>query len=209
MLTRRHKQVLQAGLLSLALFVPALSPPLSIPVQAAQRKALAPANAQFNGQVTTLAQDKNSQPATFSLQLKARSVEIRVAPRATRFFARSAEAEVEGLQVGDYAIVVAHRVRKAWVARTIYFDVRPIYALNQITVTGAILKVDPVAKRFVLKTRNRQYRWILVTRRTKFRVDGQLVTLPPLLSKGQTVQVLMHRVGANWPAFEVNLKTTP
>lgn len=160
----------------------------------------------FNGQVLSV-DGAGHNPTGFSLQLPGRTVDLRVAPKAV-FKAMSAEAEVEGFQIGDYAVVDARRVDKAWVAATIEFDVQPIRpGPRQTMVSGAIQRVSVTGLRFLLKLDTGDMHWISITRKTRFKVDGQLSTLPPLLQKGQSVDVLVSQAPRGWIALEIDLKS--
>src|SRR5690348_10644658 len=96
------------GLIGALLLVPALLAAVAPPGAQAQH-ALGPqgvpqtlAGPRLMGQVSALS-GPVSNPDGFTLDTGNRSVDVRIAPKAT-FTARSAEAEVEGLQVGDYVV---------------------------------------------------------------------------------------------------------
>ncbi|MBV9281113.1 MAG: hypothetical protein JOZ41_13610 [Chloroflexi bacterium] len=161
-------------------------------------------------------------PTGFSLLLASgRLVPFVTAPNAT-FSGKSAEAAVEGLQRGDYAIVqarnvsvvVAHRLRKHWVAYHVDFDVQPITPTPApkpaaATITGTVTRVTVDGRRFAVQDQATLKVWtITIDARTVFRVDGQLMPGPPVLSKGDSVVVRARKAGSVWVATEVNLRTT-
>jgi len=165
-----------------------------------------PPPARFVGQVTAVTGSPGS-PRGFTLQTKARSIDMRISPTAI-VNPRSAEAEVEGFTVGDYATVLAVHVNRAWVAERIDFDVRPVPSAPQTkTVTGTVTRVTVNGKRFLLLLDTGGTRWIAVNDKTQFRVDNQLVFNPPMLAKGAQVVVTVRVTPTGWVAVEVNLKT--
>jgi hypothetical protein len=125
----------------------------------------------------------------------------------TKFHAGSAEAEVEGFQAGDYAVVTARHVNRTWVASSIDFDVQPITVMQVQNVTGTIVRVSPNGKRFLMLLDTGTMRWVTVTRKTKFHMDGQLVDPPPPLLKGDMVQVGMEHTGRLWVALDITIRT--
>jgi hypothetical protein len=161
-------------------------------------------------------------PTGFSLLLASgRLVPFVTAPNAT-LSGKSAEAAVEGLQRGDYAIVqarnvsvvVAHRVRKHWVAYHVDFDVQPITPTPvpkpvMATITGTVTRVTVDGKRFAVQDQATLKVWMItIDARTAFRVDGQPMPGPPVLSKGDPVVVRARKTGGVWVATEVNLRTS-
>lgn len=173
-----------------------------------------PLVARFNGRVTALTGPPDS-PSGLTLQLRDRTVDVRIGSGvdcayALNCTARSAEAEVEGLQVGDYALVSARRINRTWVAFHIDFDVQPIDMRPPPIVTGTIVKVTPNGLRFQLRvvTGGVGLHWVTIGPKTIFRVDGQLTDMPPTLSKGDAVRVTIRVTDRGWAAIEVDLRTT-
>jgi hypothetical protein len=119
------------------------------------------------------------------------------------FRARSAEAEVENLVVGDYAVVGARKVRGSWTAYRISFDVRPM--VSGTLVTGTILKVGRNGKQLQLRLDTGQMQSITISPRTRFRINGQPTDALVDLSKGDVVQILMRSTDRGWVAMEINL----
>lgn len=173
---------------------------------AAHAQQAPPDQQRFVGQVVRLFPSV-SNPAGFTLQLRERTVDLTITA-GTKFHAGSAEAEVEGFQVGDYAVVLARHVNRAWVAASIDFDVQPIAVLQVQTATGTIARVSPNGKRFLMLLDAGTSRWVTVTRKTKFHMDGQLLDPPPPLVKGDDVQVAMEHSGRLWTALDITIRTT-
>jgi hypothetical protein len=159
----------------------------------------------FVGQVIRLFPSANN-PAGFTLQLRNRTIDLMITA-GTKFHAGSAEAEVEGFQAGDYAVVTARHVNRTWVASSIDFDVQPITVMQVQNVTGTIVRVSPNGKRFLMLLDTGTMRWVTVTRKTKFHMDGQLVDPPPPLLKGDMVQVGMEHTGRLWVALDITIRT--
>jgi hypothetical protein len=162
----------------------------------------------FAGQVIVL-NGLPEDPTGFTLQVEdGRLIDFLIAPTA-KFTPRSAQAQVERLQQGDYALIYARRISQNWVANRIVFDVAPFPGINRFTLTGAIVRVSKDNKRFALQLDTGDIHWITITRQTKFRdVNSQLMPSPPLLVKQTTVQVLVHRTGNIWLALEIDLKSS-
>jgi len=121
---------------------------------------------------------------------------------------RSAEAEVEGFQSGDYAIVMARHVNRGWVANRVEYDVQPIAGVVQVTLTGTVQRVSANGKLFSMQVDSGSVRWVVINARTKYRVDGQLLDGPPVLMRGDMVTVIMRRVVRTWVALSVNVRTS-
>lgn len=160
--------------------------------------------ARFVGLVTSVLPANN--PRSITLQLRARSVDFRISPAAV-LVPNSAEAEVEGLQVGDYAVVQARHMNRGWTAFHIEYDVQPIVQ-GKVTVSGTITRITVNDRRFVLKLATGETRLVLVTANTAFRIDGVIIDTPPELSLGDMVQVTMRTTSRGWVAMDVNLKTS-
>lgn len=148
-------------------------------------------------------------PTAFTLQYKDRFVAMHTPAKTTTFQAKSAEAEVEGLLPGDYAVVLARHLKKGWTAFVVTFDVRPFAGLrNQLLLTGTILRVAPTGRQFSLRLDSGGTRAIKVLLRTKFFLDGQPIDPPPGLAKGTYVQVVLRKSDTGWFAFLINVRTT-
>jgi hypothetical protein len=159
----------------------------------------------FYGQVTNIVGPADA-PTGFTLLLNNRLVDFRVAPHAT-FKPLSAEAEVEGFQPNDYAAVGARRINHAWVALGIQFDVQPFRGV--VTITGVIARVTPNGLRFDLQLDNGTSRWVTITPKTTFQIDGRLQAVPPLLQKGEMASVRMRPSPRGWLALQIDLKSNP
>ena len=175
------------------------------PVGAHESAVTQRAPVRFNGQVIRVVGPVEN-PTGFRLQLPARVVDFEISPTAT-FTAESAEANVEGFVKGDYALVFANRVRRAWIATRILFDVDPIGGPVQVRVTGTITRVTPNQKRFVLKLDSGELRLVTVVPKTTFLMNDQPVTAPPVLAKDDLVTVVMRRTPRGWFAVSVDLLT--
>jgi hypothetical protein len=163
--------------------------------------------ARFNGQITNIVGPPDN-PAGFALLVRNRVIEIRLTP-TTALTPMSAEASLAGLQVNDYAVVFARRFHKLWIASRVQFDVQPIVqGPTPVTVNGIVLRLATNPKRFQIRTDGGDVRWIFVTAKTTFRIDGQLQVGQPTLSKGDQVSVSARLISHRWVAVEVNLKST-
>lgn len=160
----------------------------------------------FYGQVTSASLVKGV-PSAFTLITRNGPVDFRLPPRAN-LVSRSAEAEVEGFQSGDYAIVMARRVNRGWVANRVEYDVQPITVAVQVTLTGTVQRVSANGKLFSMQLDSGPLRWVVINARTKYRLDGQLLDGPPVLMRGDAVTVIMRRVIRTWVALSVNVRTS-
>lgn len=160
----------------------------------------------FYGQVTSASLVKGV-PSAFTLMTRNGPVDFRLPPRA-KLVSRSAEAEVEGFQSGDYAIVMARRVNRGWVANRVEFDVQPITVAIQVTLTGTVQRVSANGKLFSMLLDSGPLRRVVINARTKYRMDGQLLDGPPALMRGDVVTVIMRRVVRTWVALSVNVRTS-
>jgi hypothetical protein len=159
----------------------------------------------FYGQVIAMAGAVDA-PTGFSLLLKNRLIDFRIAAHVT-LKPHSAEAEVEGFQTNDYAAVGAKRINRVWVAFAIEFDVQSFR--DTPTLSGVIVRVTPNGRRLIMQLGNGTSRWVTIVPRTIFRIDGKLQALPPLLQKGELVDVKMRLTGNVWVALEIDLTLNP
>jgi hypothetical protein len=173
-----------------------------VPVHAQQAP---PPPQRFVGQVVRLYPSVDN-PTGFTLQLRNRTLDMTITSN-TKFHADSAEAEVEGFQAGDYAVVLARRVNRAWVSLSIDFDVQPISVPQMQTVSGTILRVALNGKRFLILLDAGPTRWVTVTKKTRFHMDGQILDPPPPLLRGDMVQVAMERSNRLWIALDITIRT--
>lgn len=172
-------------------------------------RQIQPALARFYGEVTSVvapAGNPTGFTLTWPIRNGHRSLDFHLAPNPT-FRAMSAEAEVEGFQVGDWASVLARRVRRMWTAYQVQFDVQPF---DQVKFSGTITRVAPNGKRIALRVDTTgEVKVLAINAKTKFKMDGQIITIPPVLSKGDRVQVLARKLkGGGLLALEIDLKTT-
>lgn len=209
---RSPSPLLRAIILGVALSLQVLGTGRAFALQHPTPSNAAPASTRFVGQVTSVIATSDGSVVGFTLQLKAHSIDFLVAPHP-KIKARSAEAAVEGLQKNDYAMVLARRSDYMWIARVIEFDVQqfrvgtPPKVPPSVTVTGPIQRVFQNGKRFAMTLPNLSTRWVTITSQTRFRLDGQPVAGPEVLTKGDLVQVVMRLTSRGWVALDVNLKT--
>lgn len=150
-------------------------------------------------------QGPSGNPNVFSLQLGDLSMQMHIVPRTT-FVPRSAEAEVEGLTTGDYALVVARRIRRQWVAMRVAFDVRPFPPFRLLK--GTVFTVNPNGKSFTLRLNSGRNVFLRLNPHLRVQQGGQTLVTPPLLSRGMLVQALALRRGA-WVVFNLTIPGAP
>lgn len=156
------------------------------------------------GKVTAL-NTQNGNPTGFVLRtVDDEIVSMRIAPRAT-FTARSAEAEVEGLHVGDYAIVRARNLRSGWVALHIAFDVQPIRIPNPAPIIARVVRETPNNRFLVVRLSSGVTRWVMLDAGTRFRVDGIPAAVAPAFVRGELVHLILRQRPHGWTAVEVDL----
>lgn len=161
----------------------------------------------FDGQIISLLGPAAS-PTGIVLQLSAtRTLTVRLTPR-TIVKARSAEAQVEGLLVGDFAVVFATKPVADWNARRVTFDVDPFGPIRYFTITGTVVRLNRAGTRVQLTITGGTKRWIILTPFTHYAIDGipSDTGLTPVRSN--VLQVDVHSVPRGWVALLVNLKTT-
>jgi hypothetical protein len=182
---------------------------LAVAVPAQARHAIGPRQvkagrvAMFPGQIMNLTGPASS-PTGFTLQTAQRSIDFRIAPRRTRFTARSAEALVDGFSVDDFATVSATRVNGEWVANHVVYDVVPWGPIRLFTVSGTVLRLDRIDNRFLVKLSTGDTHWIVTNKGTKYLIDGQPSAGPVALTREEAVQVQVHRNQAGrWIALTI------
>ena len=162
---------------------------------------------QLCGQITALV-GRADNPTGFTLQLKDRSIDIKIAPRTTNIMARSAEAQVDGLAQYDFAVVLATRSSGDWVANRVLYDVVPFGPIRQFTVSGKVLSADKRGRGFTLKLVSGDTHWIRITKNTEYTLDGQAVVSAPSLVRDTAVDVQLRRsMEEQWVAVSINVKT--
>jgi hypothetical protein len=157
----------------------------------------------FVGQVTALL-PANGSPNTFVLLQPNISVAISINPQ-TQLTGSSAEANVEGLARDDYAVVNAKHVQGRWIATKITYDVDPILPLR--VISGTVVKLTPDGRRVNVKLDTGGSRWITIGRLARYRLDGRAVDPPPILLKGELVQLVINRAAVPWLALEVDARS--
>lgn len=157
----------------------------------------------FIGQVVSIDTPGGS-PTRFTLQTPTRTIFLRIAPRAT-FTARSAEAEVEGLSVLDYAIVWARHTPRGWLATRIAFDVRPIHIPPQVTLVARVVRETLDGQHLIVRLNSGAVRWVIIDAQTRFRVDGTPAAASLTFARGQFVRLVLRRTPRGWIALQINL----
>lgn len=143
-------------------------------------------------------------PIRFTLQTSNRVVTIKIAPRAT-FTALSAEAEVEGLRVGDYAVVRVRHPGHVWIGLHIAFDVRPIPVPNRANWIASVVRETPNDRFLVVQLPSGVTRWVMLDPHTKFRAYGALTSSPPVFDRQELVRIHARRTPHGWIALEIDL----
>jgi hypothetical protein len=165
--------------------------------------------ATFLGVITDVAPqgpNSNGDPMGFRLELGLNAEDIKLIG-STVITGKSAEAVVEGVSPGDYALVRAKRYRGVWYATRVVFDVQPVAPLRLFS--GTIVRMSTDGKRIVLKLDGTKA--IVVTRlilKTRFHVDGHPVDIPPTLALLEPLQALCQRINGTWLVFDVYTKST-
>ncbi|HLJ68459.1 MAG TPA: hypothetical protein VKX16_13975 [Chloroflexota bacterium] len=145
-------------------------------------------------------------PTGLTLQLGTLTFPVRISPRAT-ITAKSAEAEVEGLLPGDYAVIHDHRIRGQWVAFHIAYDVVPMPPLR--VLTGSVLRLTPNGRVLYLKPdTGRGVLPVHLLQQTRFLQDGKpVLQLPVVFTRGESLEIVARRTLGFWYAFDVNIKS--
>jgi hypothetical protein len=144
-------------------------------------------------------------PTGIVLALGTDTEDIRLGPKYTAQ-PQSAEAEVEGIAVGDYAMVTAKAGKANMVAQRVQFDVHPFGRLKALS--GTITWTSPNDRRFRLRaTDTGVIRTLDVVHATRFEMDGKPLAAPISIGKDQTVQVLMVKGPIDSFAAEINIRT--
>jgi len=159
--------------------------------------------ARFVGQVTALL-PANGSPTAFVLLQPNVSVTISINPQ-TQLTGSSAEANVEGLARDDYAVVNAKHVQGRWIAIKIMYDVDPILPLR--SVSGSVLRLTLDGRHVDVRLDTGGSRWITIGRLARYRLDGRVIDPPPILLKGEPVQLVINRAAVPWLALELDVRS--
>lgn len=200
-LSRSTLRILLAVLVALLGLAVSLSPAGAMHVVPQQTH---PPLVHFSGQVTAIS-GPAANPTRFTLQTNDRAIDFQIVMR-TNIVARSAEAQIEGLSLDDFAMVTAARPNGSWTAYRIVYDVQPWGPIRQFTVTGTVQRVDKRGRGFQLRMSGGTTHWIVVNQQSKFAVAGIPVDTPPTLIRDSVVEVLVRRAGLNWVALTVNVR---
>lgn len=162
----------------------------------------------FAGQITAVL-GTDASPTGIAVQLQnSRTVVIHFAPvPKTILKARSAEAQVEGLMVGDFAVVQATKMGLDWNARRVVFDVDPFGPIRYFTVTGSVTRLNRAGTQILLALPGGAARWIIMTRNTRYLLDGVPAEATPAIQRSDVLQVDVHKVPRGWVATSINIKT--
>jgi hypothetical protein len=158
----------------------------------------------FVGEVTALT-GPTANPTGLTLQLGIASADVRFGTQYTPH-PLSAEAEIEGISVHDYASVVVRRVKSDWVAQRVDFDVEPFGHLKLVSATVVSMTADAKHLRVRL-TDTGQNRAVALVKQTLYEADGKPLTGLPQLVRDQPIQVLVVRGDFGWVAATLNLKS--
>jgi hypothetical protein len=167
--------------------------------------------ATFIGLITSVDSPNGVDPNDFTLELGIVSEVIRLS-QTTMITGKTAEAVVEGLASGDYAVVRAKRFKGSWYAIRVVFDVQPLPPLRLIS--GTIVRITKDLRHFVLKPDTGKGNLLVrLMRQTRFHVDGRPVDGPPPSQWifGPTtiaIQVLLRRDVGAWSAFDIYMRST-
>ncbi len=159
----------------------------------------------LEGQIVSI-QGPPDNPTGLTLDLMDQTLLLRFAPRVI-IKAKSAEAQVEGLLKGDWAIVTVQRVRGSLVATRVEFDVQPLPPY--LMLSGAFVREFPNGKRIFIRLDGGGIRPLIVTPKTRFRLDDSLQDIAPSLTRGQSVQALVRRTPAGLLALEIDVRSLP
>jgi hypothetical protein len=136
-----------------------------------------------------------------------KTVTIRLDTR-TILRARTAEAQVEGLTVGEFAVVQVNRTGTDVSARRIVFDVDPFGPIRFFSVTGTVLRLNRAGTQVLLGLPGRATRWIILTVNTRYSLDGLVTGYVPTLQRNNVVTVDVNLTERGWIAQSVNLRST-
>jgi hypothetical protein len=160
----------------------------------------------FAGQIVALP-GPTASPTGITVQLQdARTVTIHLVPK-TVLRARSAEAQVEGLSLGDFAVVDAVRVGPDWNARRVLFDVDPFGPIRLFTVSGTVVRLSRAGDRVLVSLVGGTTRWIFLTHDTRYALDGIPTDTVPVLQRNNVVQVDVRLAPRGWVALAINIKS--
>jgi hypothetical protein len=137
-----------------------------------------------------------------------KTVTIRLDARATILRARTAEAQVEGLTVGDFAVVQVVRSGTDLTAKRVVFDVDPFGPIRFFSVTGTLLRFNRAGTQVLLSLPGGAARWIILTSNTRYALDGIPTETVPALQHNNVLTVNVHLTDRGWVAQAVNLKST-
>lgn len=171
---------------------------------AQQIKDISVAKGRYVGQVVAV-QGPLASPTSLTLQLGLQNLDIRILPR-TILTGKSAEADVEGLQVGDYAVVISRRYNRTTAATRVVFDVEPIFPLR--AVSGTIARVAIDGQHFQVRSTTGKLAWLHVSKYARIRLDGRPSDVLTSLVKGNTVQVLAQHTDAGWDATDISIRSS-
>jgi hypothetical protein len=122
--------------------------------------------------------------------------------------ARTAEAQVEGLTAGDFAVVQAIKVGTDWTARRVVFDVDPFGPIQNFTVIGSVVRLNRPGTQVLLAIPGGTTRWIILTRNTHYSLDGIPIETTPALPRNSVLSVDVHVTVRGWVAQAINLRTS-
>jgi len=155
------------------------------------------------GQITNL-QGTPDSPSGFTLQLGIDTWDLKIPPQGI-IKAQSAEADVEGLVNGDYALIDARRIKHVLYAYNILYDVQPLAPLRLFD--GTVVRVSPDGRRITIRADQNKVFLIRVALDARYRIDGKVSDSVPVLLKGNTMQILARHNLAGWIGYDLDLRT--
>jgi hypothetical protein len=200
----RHSLLARAAALTCALLI-AVSATV-VPARAQSTTVeMHPDNGRFVGLITNY-QGTPLNPISFTLQLGLGTVDLHTYAK-TALLPQSAEAELEGMANGEYALVFTRKMKGQWMAFRIRYDVEPVLPLRKLS--GTVLRVSPDGMHFQMKldTTMRNV-FIRISKDARYLgVVPPATGEPPQLMKGELLDVTGLFSGG-WVAYEIDVKGT-
>jgi hypothetical protein len=197
----RHPLLARAAALTCALLVTVSA--TAAPARAQSTTVeMHPENGRFVGLITNY-QGTPLNPIAFTLQLGMETVDLRTYAK-TALLPQSAEAELEGMADGEYALVFVRKMKGVWMAYRIRYDVQPVLPLRKLS--GTILRVNPDGMHFQLKLDTAHTVVLRINKDARY--VGIAPPAPgevPVLNKGDLVDVTAL-FSNGWVAYEIDVK---
>jgi hypothetical protein len=143
-----------------------------------------------------------SNPDGVNVQLGSDTTMVRIEP-GTVFEAQSAEAQVEGLAVGDYVCIPVRRVKGGPMALRIRFDVVPVPPLQ--VLRGTMQRFIAEGTHFTFRTDDGRFLVMRIWRDARLVVDGRVVDGSVGVTRGTPAQIICAQRNG-WVAYEIDLR---